>query len=54
MADSDCTGNSRPIKIPTDWIQMRGRWLKATGFAIGTKIKVRGQRGRLVLPPEEG
>ena len=84
MADDDCTGNSRPVKIPTEkrltvgklfyyypptkddppgtpnrqvtvpWIQMRGRWLKAAGFAIGTKIKVRVHHGRLVLTAEEG
>jgi hypothetical protein len=84
MADSDCTGNPRPVKIPTEkwltvgklyyyytptqdappgtsnrsvtvpWIQMRGRWLKAAGFAIGTKVRVRIQHGRLVLTAEEG
>jgi hypothetical protein len=84
MADSDCTGNPRPVKIPTEkwltvgklyyyytptqdappgtsnrsvtvpWIQMRGRWLKAAGFAIGAKVRVRVQHGRLVLMAEEG
>jgi hypothetical protein len=84
MADDDCTGKLRPVKIPTakwltvgklfyyypptkdnppstpnrqvtvPWIQMRGRWLKAAGFAIGTKIKVRVHHGRLVLSAEEG
>ena len=84
MADSDCTGNSRPAKIPTEkwltvgklyyyytppqdappgtsnrtvtvpWIQMRGRWLKAAGFEIGAKVRVRVRHGRLVLTAEEG
>ena len=31
------------------WIQMRGRRLKAAGFAIGTKVRVRVRPGRLVL-----
>jgi hypothetical protein len=84
MADSDCTGNSRPVKIPTEkwltvgkfyyyytptqdappgtsnrpvtvpWIQIWGRWLKAAGFPVGAKVRVRVQHGRLVLTAEEG
>lgn len=83
MANDDCTGKLRPVKIPTEkWltvgklyyyytpthdappgtlnrpvtvpcIQMRGRWLKAAGFAIGDKVRVRVQPGRLVLTAEE-
>jgi hypothetical protein len=84
MADSDCTGNSRPVKTPTEkwltvgklyyyytptqdappgtsnlsvtvpWIQIWGQWLKAAGFEIGAKVRVRIQHGRLVLTAEEG
>jgi hypothetical protein len=84
MANDDCTGKLRPVKIPTEkwltvgklyynypptqdappgapnrsvmvpWIQMRGRWLQAAGFAIGGKVKVNVRPGRLVLSAEEG
>lgn len=83
MASDHSTGNSRPVKIPTEkwltigklyyyytptqdappgtpnlpvtvpWIQMRGRWLDAAGFAIGAKVRVRVRPGRLVLTVEE-
>jgi len=39
------------VKVP--WIQMRGRWLNAAGFAIGTKVRVRVRPGQLVLTAEE-
>jgi hypothetical protein len=82
MASDHSTGNSRPLKIPTEkwltvgklyyyytptketppatsnlpvtvpWIQMRGRWLQAAGFAIGAKVRVRIRPGRLVLTAE--
>ena len=29
-------------------------WLKTAGFAIGDKVRVRVQHGRLVLTTEEG
>lgn len=84
MANSDCTGKPRPVKIPAEkwltigklyyyytptkdappgtpnlpvtvpWIQMRGRWLDAAGFAIGAKVRVRVRPGRLVLTVEKG
>jgi hypothetical protein len=43
---------NRPVTVP--WIQMRGQWLNAAGFAIGGKVKVRIRPGRLVLTAEEG
>jgi hypothetical protein len=41
-----------PVTVP--WIQMRGRWLAAAGFAIGAKVRVRVRPGRLVLTVEKG
>jgi hypothetical protein len=43
--------SNQSVTVP--WIQMRGRWLKAAGFAIGAKVRVRVQPGRLVLAAEE-
>lgn len=40
-----------PVTVP--WIQMKGRWLNAAGFAIGAKVRVRVRPGRLVLTVEE-
>jgi toxic protein SymE len=49
--DAPSGTHSRQVEVP--WIQLRGRWLKAAGFAIGAKVRVRVQRGRLMLTAEE-
>jgi hypothetical protein len=84
MAGDKSTGNSRPVKIPTEkwltigklyyyytptkdappntpnrsvtvpWMQMKGRWLQAAGFAIGAKVRVQIRPGRLVLTVVKG
>jgi hypothetical protein len=44
--------SNRPVTVP--WIQMRGRWLDAAGFAIGAKVRVQVKPGRLVLTVVKG
>ena len=43
---------NRSVTVP--WLQLKGRWLDAAGFAIGAKVRVRVRPGRLVLTVEEG
>lgn len=40
-----------PYKMPAPvpWIQLKGYWLNAAGFAIGTPVRVDVQDGRLVI-----
>lgn len=42
--------NGRGAKLPM--IRMRGEWLERLGFAIGARIVVSEERGRLVLTIE--
>jgi sarcosine oxidase delta subunit len=34
-------------------LKLCGRWLELAGFAIGRKVRVEVERGRLVLTPQE-
>lgn len=35
------------------FLRLRGRWLEELGFECGEKVRVRAERGRLVIEPVE-
>jgi hypothetical protein len=41
-----------PRPAPLPYLRLRGRWLEDAGFAVGTKIRVRIERQRLILEVE--
>jgi hypothetical protein len=47
----DARGAQPPVPhlLPMPFLRLRGRWLDAAGFAIGTEVRVEVSAGRLVL-----
>jgi hypothetical protein len=41
-----------PRPDPLPYLRLRGRWLKAAGFAVDTRIRVRVEPQRLILEVE--
>ena len=48
--------NQPPYKVPepVPWLQLKGYWLKAAGFTIGTQIDVYIGTGRILLTVVSG
>jgi hypothetical protein len=47
----DMRGSHGPYRapLPMPFLRLRGRWLDAAGFAIGSQVRVEVSAGRLVL-----
>jgi len=46
---SDAPPDTPNCSVTVPWIQMTGQWLKEAGFAVGNKVKITIQPGRLLL-----
>ncbi len=47
--DTRCTYPPFPHLLPIPFLRLRGRWLDAAGFAIGSDVRVEVSAGRLVI-----
>ena len=39
------------LSVP--YLRMSGRWLEQSGFAVGTRVYVKAEHGRLILTNED-
>jgi hypothetical protein len=47
--DTRCTHPPFPPLLPMPFLRLRGRWLDAAGFTIGSDVRVEVSAGRLVI-----
>ena len=38
-----------PLRMPSPFLRLQGRWLDQAGFAIGADVQMQVESGRLVL-----
>lgn len=43
------TWSTEPPRGPMPFLRLQGRWLDGAGFAVGAKVRVQVERGRLVV-----